>query len=279
MIHRAGNGTVLLEIDSRGVACVTLNRPEVNNAYNGDMLAGLHEVLDRLAVEPGVRVVVLRGEGRHFQAGADLSWIRGIGEKDPQANLAASRLTADAVRRLELAPMPTVALIQGGCFGGGVGVAAACDIVVAADDAVFAITETRWGLMPGIIIPQLCRAMGVRQVRRYAQSGERFGAARALELGLAHERCAPAELQATGERMVDALLMNAPAATAATKARTLQYAQVAMPETRFEELVLEHAHFRQQAEAQEGTAAFLQKRKPAWYPGASGREDGEGGSA
>lgn len=266
MTHRAGNGTVLLDMDSRGIAYVTLNRPEVNNAYNGDMLAGLHEVLDLLGKEPGVRVAVLKGEGKHFQAGADLSWVRGIGTQDPQANLEASRMTADAVRRLDLAPIPTVALIQGGCFGGGVGVAAACDIVVAADDAVFAITETRWGLMAGIIIPQLCRAMGVRQVRRYAQSGERFSATQAVSLGLAHECCPTADLQATGERIVDALLMNAPASTAATKARTLQFEQVEMSDAYFDELVHEHARFRQQTEAQEGTAAFLQKRKPAWYP-------------
>jgi len=265
MTHSAGRGTVLLQIDPRGVAHVTFNRPEVNNAYNGDLLAGLHEVLDLLANERGLRVVVLRGNGRHFQAGADLSWIRSIGTEDPQANLEASRITADAVRRLDQAPMPTVALIQGGCFGGGVGVAAACDIVVAAEDAVFAITETRWGLMPGIIIPQLCRAMGVRQVRRYAQSGERFSAAQAVAVGLAHECCALAQLQTVGERIVDALLMNAPTSTAATKARTLQYAQAAMSDAYFDELVQEHAHFRQQSEAQEGTAAFLQKRKPAWY--------------
>jgi len=266
MSHHAGHGTVLLEIDSRGVATVTLNRPEVNNAYNGDLLAGLHEVLDLLATEQALRVVVLKGQGRHFQAGADLGWIRSIGTEDPQANLEASRLTADAVRRLDLVSVPTLALIQGGCFGGGVGVAAACDIVVAADDAVFAITETRWGLIPGIIIPQLCRAIGVRQVRRYAQSGERFNATQARALGLAHECCAPDQLQATGERIVDALLMNAPASTAATKARILQYAQAELSDQYFDELVQEHAYVRQQLEAQEGTAAFLQKRKPAWYP-------------
>jgi len=266
MLHHAGHGTVLLEVDSRGVATVTLNRPEVNNAYNGELLAGLHEVFDLLAIEQGLRVVVLTGQGRHFQAGADLGWIRSIGTEDAQANLEASRLTADAVRRLDLVPVPTLALIQGGCFGGGVGVAAACDIVVAADDAVFAITETRWGLMPGIIIPQLCRAIGVRQVRRYAQSGERFNATQARALGLAHECCAPDQLQTTGERIVDALLMNAPASTAATKARTLHYAQAELSDQYFDELVQEHARFRQQLEAQEGTAAFLQKRKPAWYP-------------
>ncbi len=267
MANSAGNGTVRWDLDARGVATVTLNRPEVNNAYNGDMLAGLHEVMEGLGANPGIRIVVLKGEGRHFQAGADLAWINGIGKENPEANVEASRVTAGVIRRLDLVPVPTVALIQGGCFGGGVGVAAACDDVVAADNAIFAITETRWGLMPGVIVPHLCRAMGVRQVRRYAQSGERFSAAQALAMGFVHEVCALAELEATGERIVDALLMNAPGSTAATKARTLQYAEVAMSDTYFEELVREHAHYRQQAEAKEGTAAFLEKRKPAWYPG------------
>lgn len=267
MTNQAGNGTVLCNVDARGVATVTLNRPEVNNAYNGDMLGGLHEVMDLLGPRPDLRIVVLKGNGRHFQAGADLAWIRSIGTEDPEANVAASRITASAVRRLDNLPIPTVALIHGGCFGGGAGVAAACDIVVAADDAIFAITETRWGLMPGVIVPHLCRAMGVRQVRRYAQTGERFGAAQALAMGFVHETCARAELDAVGERIVDTLLLNAPRSTAATKARTLQYVDTLMSEEYFDELVREHAHYRQQPEAKEGTAAFLEKRHPAWYPG------------
>jgi methylglutaconyl-CoA hydratase len=269
MAQSAGNGTVLLEMDARGVATVTLNRPQVNNAYNGDLLRGLHEVMDQLGTTAGLRMVVLKGRGKHFQAGADLAWIRSMASENPQANLDVSRLTAEAVRRLDLTPVPTLALIQGGCFGGGVGVAAACDVVVAADDAVFAITETRWGLMPGIIIPHLCRAIGVRQVRRYAQSGERFDARRAQAIGLAHEVCPLAELETVGERIVDAMLMNAPGSTAATKARTLQHVEAAMTDALFAELVDEHARFRQQTEAREGTAAFLEKRAPSWYPGSA----------
>jgi methylglutaconyl-CoA hydratase len=267
MPHQAGNGTVLWELDARGVATLTLNRPGVNNAYDGHLIGGLHEVMDLLGRRADFRVLVLKGNGRHFQAGADLAWIRALGAAGPDANLSASRLTASAVRRLDTLPVPTVALIQGGCFGGGTGIAAACDIVIAAADAVFSITETRWGLMPGVIIPQLCRALGVRQLRRYAQTGERFGAAQALALGFVHQVCAGAELEAAGERIVDELLQNAPGATAATKARMLEYVDAWMSDDHFEELVREHAHYRQQAEAQEGTAAFLGKRPPAWYPG------------
>src|SRR6185312_4351291 len=178
------NDTVLWSLDRRGVATVTLNRPQVNNAYNGDLIAGLHAAMDALGEEPGLRIVVLKGNGRHFQAGADLAWISAVAQQGPRENDEVSRLTAEAIRRLDTCPVPTLALIQGGCFGGGTGIAAACDVVIASEDAIFSISETRWGLMAGIILPQLCQAMSFRQVRRYALTGERFGAQEARRLGL-----------------------------------------------------------------------------------------------
>ena len=267
MSKDAGKGTVLWDLDARGVATVTLNRPQVNNAYNGDMIEGLHEAMDLLGTMAGLRVVVIRGNGRHFQAGADLAWISGVGQAGPEENEHASRATADAVRRLDTLPVPTVALVHGGCFGGGTGIVSACDIVVAADNVQFAITEARWGLMAGIILPQLCRAIGVRNVRRYALSCERFGAQEALRIGFAHEVCKVGELEATGARIVDGLLMNAPGATTATKLRTLRVADAFIDDNLFRELVHEHAVTRQSTEAAEGTASFLEKRTPSWYPG------------
>jgi len=267
MTNEAGKGTVLWDLDARGVATVTLNRPQVNNAYNGDMIAGLHEAMDVLGAKAGLRIVVIRGNGRHFQAGADLEWIAGVGRAGPEENERASRATAEAVHRLDKLPVPTVALVHGGCFGGGTGIVSACDIVVAADNALFAITEARWGLMAGIILPQLCRAMGVRNVRRYALSCERFGAQEALRIGFAHEVCKADQLEATGARIVDSLLMNAPGATMATKLRTLRVADVFLDDGLFLALVHEHAVTRQSAEAAEGTASFLEKRAPSWYPG------------
>jgi len=224
MAKELGQGTVLCDVDARGVVTVTLNRPEVNNAYNGDMIDGLHEALDMLGPKPDARVVVIRGNGRHFQAGADLAWISSVSHTSPAENERVSRMTAEAVRRLDIVPIPTVALIQGGCFGGGTGVASVCDIVVAAENAIFAITEVRWGLMAGVILPQLCQAMGVRNVRRYALSSERFGPDVALRMGFVHEVCKLDELDATGARIVDALLMNAPEAVTATKIRTMEVA-------------------------------------------------------
>ena len=261
------NDTVLWEVDRRGVGTVTFNRPTVNNAYNGDLLQGLHDAMDALGRLAGLRMVVLRGNGRHFQAGADLAWILGVAAQSAAENEQASRLTAEAVRRLDTCPVPTLALIQGGCFGGGTGIAAACDVVVASEDAIFSISETRWGLMAGIILPQLCQAMGARQVRRYALTGERFGAVEAHRIGLVHEVCPPGGLAAAGARIVEALLMNGPRATTATKLRTLASARALIDDAELRELIEEHAQARQTAEAREGLASFKEKRKASWYPG------------
>ena len=186
---------VLWDLDARGVATVTFNRPEVNNAYDGGLIHGVLAAMDELGQKPSLRVVVLKGNGRHFQAGADLKWINGVRPKSAEENEAVSRATYEAVQRLNRLPIPTVALVQGGCFGGGTGVIAACDVVIAADNALFSITEVRWGLTAAIIIPQLCDAIGVRQVRRYALTGERFGAEEARRIGLVHEVVPLAELE------------------------------------------------------------------------------------
>ena len=261
------NDTVLWSVDRRGVATVTLNRPEVNNAYNDRLLAGLHAAMDALRDEDSLRMVVIKGNGRHFQAGADLAWISGVARQGPAENEAASRLTAEAMRRLDTCPVPTLALIQGGCFGGGTGLAASCDVVIASEDAIFSIAETRWGLMAGIILPQLCHAIGVRQVRRYALTGERFGAHEARRLGLVHEVCPNGRLEEAGKQIVEAVLMNAPGATSATKMRTLASARALVDDAEMRDLVEEHARTRQQDEAAEGLASFREKRRPGWYPG------------
>ncbi len=258
---------VLLTVDARGVASVTFNRPEVNNAYDGALLDGLLRALDALERQADLRAVVLRGSGRHFQAGADLAWVRAVRSQDDDANERASLVTAEAVRRLNEAPCPTVALIRGACIGGGTGIAAACDVVVAAEDAFFAISETRWGLMAGIIIPQLVDAMGVRQVRRYALTGERFDAQEARRIGLAHEVVPADQLEAAGARIVDAILLNAPDATQQTKRRSLKVARSLLDADTVAALVREHAAKRQTDEAAEGLASFVEKRKPAWCRG------------
>lgn len=260
-----GNGTVLCQMDARGLGVVTLNRPQVNNAYNGDLIAGLHEAMDLLGQQSLLRVVLLKGRGAHFQAGADLAWINEQGKLGLAQNVAASRATAEAVRRLNELPVPTVAMIQGGCFGGGTGIAAACDIVVAADNAMFAITEARWGLVAGIVFPQLIQAIGLRNVRRYALTCERINAQQAQQMGFVHEVCALDVLEQTALKIVESLLMSAPKATADTKRLTMVLADALLKDELFEDLVNQHARTRQSAEAAEGTLSFMQKRAPAWY--------------
>src|SRR6185437_13834250 len=213
---------VLWQFDARGVATVTLNRPEVNNAYDAGLINGVLAAMAELGQKPNLRVVVLRGNGKHFQAGADLKWINGVRPKSPEENEAVSRATFEAVQRLNTLPIPTVALVQGGCFGGGTGIISACDVVIAADNALFSITEVRWGLTAAIIIPQLCDSIGVRQVRRYALTGERFGAADARRIGLVHEVVPLAELESAGAKTVEQLLANGPEALAETKALALE---------------------------------------------------------
>jgi methylglutaconyl-CoA hydratase len=258
------SGPVLWHVDEREVAHLALNRPEVNNAYDGALIEGLLAALDALARVDRLRAVVITGNGRHFQAGADLGWIDAVRTASPGENVRVSRATALAVRRLNAAPVPTVALVQGGCFGGGTGLVAACDVVIAADTAMFSIAEARWGLTAAIIIPQLNDAIGVRQVRRYALTGERFGAEEARRIGLVHEVVPAADLAAAGARIVDHLLANGPEAIRQTKAHALAFAWGGVDEATFERLVEAHAAKRRSAEAAEGLASFAQKRAATW---------------
>ena len=264
MSQSQASGPVLWQVDERGVARLVLNRPEVNNAYDGALIEGLLAALDALARVATLRAVVLAGNGRHFQAGADLGWIDAVRTASPEENVRVSRATATAVRRLNTAPVPTVALVQGGCFGGGTGIVAACDVAIAADNAMFSIAEVRWGLTAAIIIPQLNDAIGVRQVRRYALTGERFGAAEARRIGLVHEVVPAAELLAAGERIVDHLLANGPEAIRQTKSQALASAWGDVDDATFARLVEAHAAKRRSAEAAEGLASFTQKRPARW---------------
>lgn len=258
--------TLLTEVDRRGVATVTLNRPDVNNAYNGEMILGLIDTFGALAADTRVRVVLIRGNGRHFQAGADLKWLRETSKLSPEANLQVSTNTTNAVRKLNEFPKPTIALVHGGCFGGGVGVVAACDIVVASEDAFFAITEVRWGLIATPILPQLNARIGFANVRRYALTAERFGARQAKEIGLVNEVCAPGKLNEAAAPIIDALLMCGPGAIAETKACTLALGGQMLGDDLAARLARMHAAKRMTPEGAEGLASFLEKRKPAWYP-------------
>jgi methylglutaconyl-CoA hydratase len=256
---------VICRVDERGVAYITLNRPQVYNAYNGDLIAALLTAFDKLASEP-LRLAVIAGAGRNFQAGADVKWLDAVRRASPQDNLRASRMTAEAIQRLNTLPIPTVALVQGACFGGGTGIIAACDIVIAADNAIFSIAEVRIGVAGTIIIPQLNDAIGVRQVRRYALTGERFGAQDARRIGLVHEVVPLAELEAAGAKVVEQLLANAPEALAETKVLAMEssFGGMSVDDKAYARLVRMHAAKRQTPEAAEGLASFVEKRAGNW---------------
>jgi methylglutaconyl-CoA hydratase len=256
---------VLSSIDQRGVATLTLNRPEVHNAYNGAMIDALIEAAGALAADERVRLLVLRANGKHFQAGADLAWLREVAGFALEDNVAFSRRTTLAMRGLNAFPRPTLALVHGACYGGGVGMVACCDIAVATASARFALSEVRWGVIPAPIIPQLCAAMGVRSLRRYGVTGERFDAVEAQRIGLVHEVCADDELDRAAVPIVEALLRSAPDAVRDSKRLVLAHAGLDLSDQQVEALSAQAALRRASAEAAEGLASFRDQRDPAWY--------------
>jgi methylglutaconyl-CoA hydratase len=184
----------------------------------------------------------------------------------PEENRDFSRRTVAAIRGLQLFPRPTIALVQGGCFGGGVGIAAACDIAIATKDAVFALSEVRWGITPAPIIPLLVERIGTRWAGRLALTGERFDAALAHCIGLVHALCPAAELEAAAARLIDDLLMAGPEAVSITKKLIAEAGETPFTPAFHDRIVEEAAGRRRSAEAAEGLASFREKRKPRWYP-------------
>ncbi len=257
---------VLLATDRRGIATVTLNRPERGNAYDEDLLAALIEGLEKLAGEAGLRALVIRGAGKHFQAGADIDWLARASAYPPEQAFAASMATTRAMQLLNEFPHPTLAIVHGACFGGGCGLVSCADVALATEAAVFGLTEVRVGVAPSPISTHMVHAMGLRHTRRYALTGERFDAAEALRIGLVHEIVAAGALEARVETILDAILLGAPGAISATK-RSFLGANGLMLDAR-DMALLAHESWMQRnsAEGREGTAAFRARRKPAWYP-------------
>jgi len=257
---------IVTEIDKRGVATLRLNRPEVNNAYNGELIEAIIERADALGKDDAARVIVIRGNGKHFQAGADLKWIRETRGQGLDANKLISHNSRKAFFGLLNCPKPTIALVHGGCFGGGTGIASSCDIVVAEESAIFAITEARWGLVPTMILPQLLARLGPARTRRYALTCERFDGKRAFDVGFVDEVCAEGKLDETAEPIIDALLHCAPETLATLKAQILKFALMEFSESEFAQMEETHATLRFTEPAEEGVKSFLEKRKPKWYP-------------
>jgi methylglutaconyl-CoA hydratase len=251
---------ISVAISDRRVATVTLNRPDRGNAFNQRMLNELVAQFTLLASDDAVRIVVLRGAGRHFCTGADLT-SRETDAADHSLEPRASLL--DALATLDALPKPTVAVVHGGAVGGGAGFAACCDVVIAMESAFFSIPEVRVGMAPLGVAPFLIRAMGHRSFRRYGLSGERISPAVALRVGLAHEVCEAGQIDETLTAITDALLHGAPEAIRDLKQAADQYAAPTLASVRANPPA---HHGPQSPEAREGIASFREKRKPSWYP-------------
>ena len=255
----------LLATDKRGVATLTLNRPEVANAYDEELLVALTTALQKLADDDAVRALVIRGAGRHFQAGADLNWLNRLSRQGPEENYRASIITVRFSKVLNELPKPTIAVVHGACFGGGCGIACCVDIALATPDAIFGISEVRHGIAPTPISTHMVNAIGIRQARRYALTGERFGADEALRMGMVHEVVPTAQIEARLADVLDAIILSAPIAIARTKLSMLGANGMLLDDREAELLAHEGWMQRQSAEGREGTTAFREKRKPAWY--------------
>ncbi len=246
------------------IARITLNRPEVRNAFNDEVISELTAAFTDADLAADVRVIVLAANGPAFCAGADLNWMRRMADYSYEENLADANQLAQMLRVIATCSKPTIAVVQGDAYAGGTGLIAACDIAVAVDMAQFCVSEVKLGLIPATISPYLIRAMGVRGAQRYWLTAERFSADQAERMGLVSEVVAASELDAAVAKLCKALCLASPNAIASTK--KLMDAVIDTPITPavIACTVKEIAGIRASAEGREGVQSFLQKRKPAW---------------
>jgi methylglutaconyl-CoA hydratase len=270
--------TVLYHLEPSGVLTLTLNRPQVHNAFDDELVACLADTLEKAGRDPEVRVVILTGAGVSFSAGADLRWMRGMADAGARENEHDALLLARLLRILNYLPQPTLARVNGAAMGGGLGLVACCDIAVASDTARFALSEARLGLAPAVISPYVYRRIGEAQARRYFLTGERFDAEHALRIDLVHEVTPPEHLDATVARITSQLLKGGPQALIKCK-KLVFHAAGHNPDRQLEldqataRLI---AQLRVSGEGQEGMHAFLEKRPASWLPDEGESGEGEG---
>jgi methylglutaconyl-CoA hydratase len=256
--------SILLETDA-GVGIITLNRPEKHNAFDAELITELAQAIELMTQDEAVRVIVLSSAGKSFCAGADLDWMRRAADYSTAENLREARQLADMLHRLKACPKPVIARVQGSAYGGGVGLLACCDIVIATAEAQFVLSEVRLGLIPATIGPHVVAAIGERHARRYMLTAERFSAREAYRIGLVHELVMDVEAldNAVGE-LVDALLKNGPVALSECKTLIAEIAGQPLTDELVEDTAQRITRLRASAEGREGMSAFLQKRKPNW---------------
>lgn len=255
--------TLLVTVADK-VATVTLNRPDLRNAFNEGAIAELARVFDELGRNDAVRAIVLAANGPSFCAGADLNWMKKMAGYSHDENEADAMRLADMLRTIYLCPKPTVARVQGDCYAGGMGLVAACDIVVASDTAGFCLSEVKLGLIPATISPYVIKAMGEQAARRYFITAERFDAAEAQRIGVAHTVVAPEALDATVAGIVKALVNNSPHAVRQAKTLVREIVGQPVDDALLRDTAGRIAAIRASTEGREGVASFLEKRKPTW---------------
>ena len=258
---------VLCATDARGVATVSLNRPEIHNAFDEALIEELRSAFERVETDPGARLMVLAAKGKSFSAGGDLNWMRRQGLASETENREDAYRLAAMLKTLDILPKPVIGRIQGAVFAGGVGLVSCCDIAIAAENAVFSLSEVKIGLAPATIGPYVAAAVGARAMRRYAVSGERFTAAEAKRIGLVHEVVPADELDQAVEKLIAELLEGGPEAQAASKQLVRDVAYRPIDEALMRDTASRIARRRASPEGAEGIQAFLDKRKPHWMRG------------
>ncbi len=247
-----------------GVATITLNRPEVHNAFNEAVMDELTALVNQAGADKSVRALVLRGNGKSFCAGGDLNWMRKSANYSYEENVTDAMRLGTLLKTLNFIPKPTIALVHGNIFGGGVGLASCCDILIAEQGAQFCLSEVRIGLIPSIIAPYVIDAMGLRMARRYFMTAERFDADTAYRIGFAHEVAATGQLDVVAGKVIAALMDGAPQAQGRGKKLMLELVGRPIDEQVIDLTVRQIAEARASDEGKEGLTAFLNKSEPSW---------------
>ncbi|WP_440875327.1 enoyl-CoA hydratase/isomerase family protein [Thalassotalea sp. PLHSN55] len=255
---------VLFNLDSRGVATVTLNCPEKHNAFDDDIIAQLTALFDQIAQDNTIRVMVLASNGKSFSAGADLAWMKRMATYSYQENLSDANALAQMLKALNYLPQTTIAKIQGAAFGGAVGLTSCCDIALASHKASFCLSEVKLGLIPATISPYVVAAIGLKAARRYFQTAERFDVQKAQQIGLVDEVVELTELDASVEQMISTLLANGPHAVKAAKQLAFDVADKEIDNELVNDTCERIAAIRVGEEGQEGLTSFFEKRQAAW---------------
>ena len=256
--------TIYVTLAETGVCTLTLNRPQVHNAFDELMIGELTNALEQLEKHQSVRILLVRGTGKSFSAGADLKWMQRMADYSEEQNFEDARRLATMMDKLYRIPKPTVAIVHGGVYGGAVGLVACCDIAIAADSAVFSLSEVKIGLIPAVISPYVVKAIGLRAARRYFLTGEVFNASTAQQIGLIHEYGHSDEIPSIESGIVERLRAGAPGAQQIAKSVLQNVLSEPVDSEMQDETSKLIARVRASEEGKEGIAAFLNKRSPAW---------------